>query len=76
MILRQLQPWESPTSQVPPYLFRHAHDRVPRLLTTTQLKLKNPDLFRDKAYVNGEWIEAKSGKRFDVIGELGTCLHG
>jgi len=31
------------------------------------LKLKNPELFRDKAYVNGEWIEAKSGKRFDVI---------
>ncbi|KXJ91854.1 aldehyde dehydrogenase domain-containing protein [Microdochium bolleyi] len=31
------------------------------------LKLKNPELFRDKAYVDGEWVEAKSGKRFDVI---------
>ncbi|KAI1650407.1 aldehyde dehydrogenase [Daldinia loculata] len=31
------------------------------------LNLKNPELFRDKAYVNGQWIEAKSGKRFDVI---------
>ncbi|KAF2184127.1 aldehyde dehydrogenase [Zopfia rhizophila CBS 207.26] len=32
-----------------------------------QLNLKNPDLFRDKAYVNGEWVEAKSGKKFDII---------
>lgn len=31
-------------------------------------KLKNPDLFKDKSYVDGEWVEAKSGKRFDVIG--------
>ncbi|KAI1184535.1 Aldehyde/histidinol dehydrogenase [Nemania serpens] len=31
------------------------------------LKLKHPDLFRNDAYVNGEWIEAKSGKRFDII---------
>lgn len=26
----------------------------------------NPDLFHDQAYVNGDWVEAKSGKRFDV----------
>lgn len=32
--------------------------------------MNNPDLFRDKALVGGEWIEAKSGKRFDVYGEL------
>ncbi|TGJ87464.1 hypothetical protein E0Z10_g1262 [Xylaria hypoxylon] len=31
------------------------------------LKLKDPELFRDNAYVNGEWVEAKSGKRFDII---------
>ncbi|KAI8962224.1 aldehyde dehydrogenase [Daldinia sp. FL1419] len=31
------------------------------------LNLKHPELFRDKAYVNGQWIEAKSGKRFDII---------
>ncbi|KAI2624752.1 aldehyde dehydrogenase [Xylaria nigripes] len=31
------------------------------------LKLKNPELFRNNAYVNGQWVEAKSGKRFDVI---------
>ncbi|GAB7348332.1 hypothetical protein MBLNU459_g6307t1 [Dothideomycetes sp. NU459] len=29
-------------------------------------KINDPDVFRDKAIVNGEWIEAKSGKRFDV----------
>ncbi|KAI1086200.1 aldehyde dehydrogenase [Rostrohypoxylon terebratum] len=30
-------------------------------------KLKNPEIFRNQAYVNGQWIEAKSGKRFDII---------
>ncbi|KAK6594023.1 succinate-semialdehyde dehydrogenase [Botrytis cinerea] len=29
--------------------------------------LKNTSLFHDKSYVNGEWVEAKSGKRFDVL---------
>jgi succinate-semialdehyde dehydrogenase/glutarate-semialdehyde dehydrogenase len=28
--------------------------------------LKDPQLFRDRAYVNGAWIEADSRKRFDV----------
>ncbi|KAI5868205.1 aldehyde dehydrogenase [Durotheca rogersii] len=32
-----------------------------------KLNLKNPELFRDQAYVDGQWIEAKSGKRFDII---------
>ncbi|KAI0172236.1 aldehyde dehydrogenase [Hypoxylon sp. FL1284] len=35
--------------------------------TSINLNLKNPELFRDKAYVDGQWIEAKSGKRFDII---------
>jgi len=30
-------------------------------------KLNNPDLFKDQSLVNGEWVEAKSGKRFDVV---------
>ncbi|KAI1460423.1 aldehyde dehydrogenase [Annulohypoxylon moriforme] len=30
-------------------------------------KLKHSELFRNQAYVNGKWIEAKSGKRFDII---------
>jgi acyl-CoA reductase-like NAD-dependent aldehyde dehydrogenase len=29
-------------------------------------QMNNPDLFRDKSLVGGEWIDAKSGKRFDV----------
>ncbi|KAI1360194.1 aldehyde dehydrogenase [Xylaria arbuscula] len=29
--------------------------------------LKHPEAFRDQAYVNGQWVEAKSGKRFDII---------
>ncbi|KAI1770823.1 aldehyde dehydrogenase [Hypoxylon cercidicola] len=32
-----------------------------------KLNLKHPELFRDKAYVDGQWVEAKSGKRFDII---------
>jgi succinate-semialdehyde dehydrogenase/glutarate-semialdehyde dehydrogenase len=36
----------------------------------TCLQLNNPDLFKDKSLVNGEWVEAKSGKRFDVVGEI------
>lgn len=43
-----------------------------------QKSLNDPSLFRDKAYVNGEWIEAVSKKRFKVINpangsEIGSC---
>ncbi len=31
-------------------------------------KLKDPSLFRQECYVNGEWVKAKSGKTFDVHG--------
>jgi len=30
-------------------------------------ELKDPDLFHQDSYVNGEWVQAKSGKRFDII---------
>lgn len=30
------------------------------------LQPNNADLFKDKALVGGEWVEAKSGKRFDI----------
>lgn len=30
-------------------------------------ELKNPSLFKDKSLVNGNWVEAASGKRFDVV---------
>ncbi|OTA99680.1 hypothetical protein M426DRAFT_324928 [Hypoxylon sp. CI-4A] len=35
--------------------------------SSINLNLKLPELFRDQAYVNGQWIEAKSRKRFDII---------
>jgi len=31
-------------------------------------QLNDPSLFRQKAYINGEWIDAKDGKTFDVYG--------
>ena len=31
-------------------------------------QLNDPSLFKDKTYVNGEWIGAKSGKTFEVHG--------
>jgi succinate-semialdehyde dehydrogenase/glutarate-semialdehyde dehydrogenase len=33
---------------------------------STPLSLEDPRLFRDRAYLNGEWVEADSRKRFDV----------
>ncbi|KAB8289609.1 hypothetical protein EYC80_010525 [Monilinia laxa] len=35
--------------------------------TKLPFDLKNTSLFHDKSYVSGEWVEAKSGKRFDII---------
>lgn len=29
--------------------------------------MNNPELFRDKALVGGNWIESKTSKRFDVV---------
>lgn len=34
----------------------------------TKYQLNNPTLFKDKSYVDGEWVDAASGKRFEVIG--------
>ena len=31
-------------------------------------QLKDQSLFIQKAYINGEWVDAKSGKTFDVHG--------
>ncbi|KAK7222451.1 hypothetical protein V2G26_010454 [Clonostachys chloroleuca] len=31
------------------------------------LGLEDPSIFKDQAYINGEWVEAKSGKRFEII---------
>ena len=37
---------------------------TPKELTFTPLQ--DPSLFRTESYVNGEWIKADSGTRFDV----------
>ncbi|KAI1269291.1 aldehyde dehydrogenase [Xylariaceae sp. FL1019] len=34
---------------------------------SAQLKLKNPELFRNQGYVDGQWVESKSGERFEII---------
>ncbi|KAI9051060.1 hypothetical protein LZ554_005168 [Drepanopeziza brunnea f. sp. 'monogermtubi'] len=34
---------------------------------TLPFQLKNGSLFKDKSLVGGEWVEARSGKRFDVV---------
>jgi hypothetical protein len=35
-------------------------------------KLKDPSLFKQQAYVGGQWISAKSGKTFKVHGIYST----
>jgi len=37
-------------------------------MDTDMPQLKNPDLFKEQSYVDGKWIDAKSGARFDVVG--------
>lgn len=38
-------------------------------------KLSDPSLLKtDVAYVNGEWVKAKSGKTFEVFGEFEISL--
>ena len=32
-------------------------------------KLKDPSLFKEAAYINGEWVKAKSGATFEVHGK-------
>lgn len=35
-----------------------------------KLQLRQPEIFRTQAYVDGQWVEAKSGEQFDVIGMI------
>jgi succinate-semialdehyde dehydrogenase len=35
--------------------------------TNLPFELKDPDLLKQESYVHGEWVQAKSGKRFDII---------
>lgn len=40
--------------------------KMARFSSHARPTLANPDLFREQAYVNGEFVSAKSGKTFDV----------
>ena len=35
--------------------------------TNLGVMLKNKNLLKDKAYINGNWVDAKSGKTFEVV---------
>src|SRR5678816_1439546 len=40
------------------------------------LPLKDPQLFRDRCYIDGQWVEADSRKRFDVDNPADGTLVG
>ena len=35
--------------------------------TNLSVMLKNKNLLKNKAYINGAWVDAKSGKTFEVV---------
>ena len=35
--------------------------------TNLSIMLKNKNLLKNKAYINGAWVDAKSGKSFEVV---------
>ena len=35
--------------------------------TNLSVMLKNKNLLKNKAYINGTWVDAKSGKTFEVV---------
>lgn len=35
----------------------------------TNIQLKDPSLLIGQNYIDGKWVEAESGKRFNVTGE-------
>lgn len=39
-----------------------------RIRTDKPTQLNDPSLLKTQTYVNGEWIDAKSGKTFEVFG--------
>jgi hypothetical protein len=38
-------------------------------------QLKDQSLFIEKAYINGEWVGAQSGKTFEVHGRIHATRH-
>jgi hypothetical protein len=49
---------------------RQVHNFWARDKHADKVQIKNPSVFKDKSLVNGEWVEARSGKRFNVVGAL------
>jgi hypothetical protein len=33
-------------------------------------QLNNPDLLHNQSHIGGEWVNAKSGKTFEVVGQF------
>jgi hypothetical protein len=42
----------------------------PTMAELLQFQLHRASIFKDQAWVGGEWVEALSGKRFSVIGTV------
>lgn len=38
-------------------------------MAVTDVRLKNPSLLVGQNYIGGEWVDAVSGKRFNITGE-------
>jgi succinate-semialdehyde dehydrogenase/glutarate-semialdehyde dehydrogenase len=52
-----------------PFTIPHIQSRPASTMPHSVPKLNDPSLFKtDVAYVNGEWVKAKSGKTFEVFG--------
>lgn len=45
-----------------------SNGKAESIITDDKFKLLDPDLFQQDSYVDGKWVIATSGKRFDVIG--------
>ena len=59
-------------SRFQPYTLPNIYVRLASTMQHDVPKLNDPSLFKtDVAYVNGEWVKAKSGKTFEV---QGRCL--
>lgn len=43
-----------------------ARSFVRQMSTATTLNLKNPSLLRNQCYVNGQWVDSKSGTTFEI----------
>lgn len=45
------------------------------ILTNLDDKLDNSELLKFDSFVNNEWVQARSGARFEVIGKIDLPLY-